>query len=107
VLIDTLPGSPPQQRLNFVVKHGGREAFVLSQTRAAIPFSAIPQGSRRIRVTAGRGVADGFAGPSGSGADILYLRWRLDGVTHELAATLASWLTESEVRAIAAALMEQ
>jgi hypothetical protein len=107
VFVDTLPGSPPQPRINFVVTRGGEAAFVLSETRALVPFSAIPQGSRRIRVAAGRGVADGFAGPSGSGTDIAYLRWRLDDVTYELDATLRSWLTEADVRALAAGLMER
>jgi hypothetical protein len=107
VFIDMLPGSPPQPRINFVVTRDAETAFVLSQTRALVPFSAVPQGSRRIRVNAGRGVAEGFAGPSGSGVEIAYLRWRLDGVTYELDATLRSWLTEEDVRAIAGALMVQ
>jgi len=105
VFVDMLPGSPPQPRINFVVTRDSEGAFVLSQTRAPALFSAIPQGSRRIRVNAGRGVADGFIGPSGSGVEIAYLRWRLDDVTYELDATLRSWLTEEDVRAIAAALM--
>jgi hypothetical protein len=102
-----LPGSPPEPRIHFVVSRDQQDAFVLSQTRAVVPFSAVPQGSERIRVTAGRGVAEGFVGPSGTGKDIVYLRWRLNDVTREFAATLGPSLTESEVRAIAAALMEQ
>jgi hypothetical protein len=107
VFVDTLPGAAPQPRVSFEVTRDAQPAFVLSQTRAPLPFSAVPQGSKRLRVAAGRGVAEGFVGPSGTGKDIMYLRWRLDDVTHELGATLGRSLTESEVRAIAAALMEQ
>ena len=72
-----------------------------------MPFSAIPQGTHRLRA-AGAGVtASGFAGPSGSGVDLAYLRWRTSGVTFELAATLHPWLTERDVRAIAEALITQ
>ena len=49
----------------------------------------------------------GFAGPSGSGPDLAYLRWRLGGVTFELAATLSHWLTEPDVQAIAEALISR
>jgi hypothetical protein len=107
VFVDTLPGTPPLPRVHFEVMRDAQPAFVLSETRAPLRFSAVPQGSKRIRVTAGRGVAEGFVGPSGTGKDVVYLRWRLDEVTHELAAILGPALTEPDVRAIAAALMEQ
>ena len=105
VFADVLPGDPPQPRLNFSVERGRDRAFILSETRALLPFSAIPQGTHWLQASADGVTAAGFAGPSGSGEDLAYLRWRVDGVTFELAATLYPWLTEQDVQAIAEALM--
>lgn len=107
VFLDVLPGDPPHPRVNFVVTHEGTDAFILSQTRAPQPFSAIPQGTHRLRVEAGEVVAAGFAGPSGGGSDLAYLRWRVSDVTFELAATLGPALTERDVQAIARAMIAQ
>lgn len=105
VFTDVIPGSPPQPRINFVVSRQGQEAFVLSETPASVPFSAIPISTHRVRVTVENVVADGFAGPSGTGVDTAYLRWRTHDVTFELAATLRPWLTEGDVRSLAAGLI--
>ena len=102
-----LPADPPLPRINFIVERRGERAFILSQTRALLPFTQIPQGTHRLRVAAGDAVADGFAGPSGSGPEIAYLRWRTAGVTFELAADLHPWQTERDLQAVAAALMER
>jgi hypothetical protein len=88
-------------------QQAGQQAFVLSQTHAPVRFTAIPQGSQPLRVVAGQAIAEGFRGPSGSGSEIAYLRWRRDDVTYEIDAVLTSWLTEGDLRAIAAALMEE
>lgn len=105
---DTLPeGGARHPRFHFLVRRGEERAYTLSQTGAAAPFRDIPLGSRRLRAAAGGLVASGFAGPAGTGGEIAYLRWRRDGVTHELAAALRPWLTERDVRAIAAALMRR
>ena len=92
-------------RVNFSVHREGEHAFVLSQTEARVPFRAIPLGSHWLRVGAGGQLAEGFAGPAGTGNDIAYLRWRRGGVTFELAATLRPWLTERDVQDLAAGLM--
>lgn len=94
-------------RVNFSVHREGDHAFVFSQTEARVPFRAIPLGSHWLRVDAGGLIAEGFAGPAGTGDDIAYLRWRHDGVTFELAATLRPWLTERDVQDLAAGLMER
>ena len=94
-------------RVSFVVDRGGRHAFTLSQTRAVVAFRAIPTGSHWLRVSAGGLSAEGFAGPTGAGVDLAYLRWRRDGVTFELQATLGTRLTEQGVQELAAALMER
>jgi len=49
--------------------------------------------------------AEGFVGPSGTGVEFAYLRWRRGGVTAELAATLRGRLTLGELERIAAALV--
>ena len=104
---DSLPEQGVRHpRANFVVGRDGRHAFTLSQTRAVVSFRAIPTGSHWLRVSAGGVTAEGFAGPTGAGVDLAYLRWRRDGVTFELQATLGSRLTEEDVQEIAAALME-
>ncbi len=92
-------------RVNFVVDRDGERGFILSQTRALLPFSQIPQSTHRLRASAGGVSADGFAGPAGTGEDIAYLRWRSGGVTFELSATLRPWLSESDVRTLAEGLM--
>ncbi len=94
-------------RVSFVVGRDGSHAFTLSQTRAVVAFRAIPTGSHWLRVSAGGLPAEGFAGPTGAGVDLAYLRWRRDGVTFELQATLGRRLTEQGVQEIAAALMER
>lgn len=106
VVTDTLPGTPPSSRVTFIVTRREERAFTFSATRAVVLFSAIPQGTHRLRIAAGRTVAEGFAGPSGTGMDSAYLRWRTDDITYELAATLHSWLTEADVRAIATAMLQ-
>ena len=93
-------------RVSFVVGRDGRHAFTLSQTRAVVAFRAIPTGSHWLRVAAGGVTAEGFAGPTGAGVDLAYLRWRRDGVTFELQATLGSRLAEEDVQEIVAALLE-
>ena len=104
---DSLPGDGVRHpRVNFVVGRDGRHAFTLSQTRAVVSFRAIPTGSHWLRVSSGGVTAEGFAGPTGAGVDLAYLRWRKDGVTFELQATLGPRLTEDGVEEIAAALME-
>ena len=100
---DQLPGGSP--RLHFNVGWRGEPAFLFSQTRALVPFSQIPQGTHRLRVTSGAITADGFAGPSGSGREIAYLRWRSSEVTSELSATLHGWLTEGDIKELAAGLI--
>ena len=107
VVVDYLPGDTPQPRVTFVVERRGSRAFLLSETRAVVPFSQIPQGTSRFRVSDGDVVADGFIGPSGSGEEIAYLRWRVAGVTHELAATVQPWQGQREIARVAEALMER
>ena len=92
-------------RVNFVVGRDGGRAFILSQTPALLPFTRIPQSAHRLRASAAGIEADGFAGPAGTGEEIAYLRWRRDGVTFELSATLRSWLTEQDVRELAETLI--
>jgi hypothetical protein len=94
-------------RVSFSVARAETHAFVLSQTEATLPFRAIPQGSHRLRASTEGVLAEGFAGPAGTGDDIAYLRWRRGGVTFELAATLRPWLTEGDVQRIAEALMRR
>lgn len=105
--MDTLPGEPPEVRVSFVVTRDGDDVFILSETRALQPFSAIPQGTHRLQAAALGVVATGFAGPSGSGTEIVYLRWRVEGVTFEFAGTLSPWLREREVQTIAESLIAQ
>ena len=106
VFADVLPeAGEPHPRVNFSVHRAGEHAFVLSQTEARVPFRDIPLGSSRLRAESDGRFAEGFAGPSGAGPDIAYLRWRRSGTTFELAATLRPWLTAADVRDIAAAMM--
>ena len=105
VIGDSLPGTPPQRRVSFIVERSGERLYVLSETRAPIGSSQIPQSTHRLRVSAATIVAEGFAGPSGSGGEMAYLRWRTEGVTYELDATLGRALDEAEVKRIASALM--
>lgn len=108
VFADALPEAGRQHpRVNFSVHRDGEHAFLLSQTEATVPFLAIPLGSHRLQVEVDGRYAEGFAGPSGAGVDIAYLRWRRDGVTFELAATLYPWLTERDVQGLAAGMMER
>lgn len=105
VVGDTLPGTPPARRISFIVERNGERSYVFSGTRAAIGSSQIPQGTRRFSVSAGPAVAEGFIGPAGGGGEMAYLRWRTDGVTYELDASLGRALDEADVRQIATALM--
>ena len=108
VFEDSLPEQGRQfPRVNFSVHRDGDHAFVLSQTEATVPFRAIPLGSHHVQVEVDGRFAEGFAGPAGTGDDIAYLRWRRDGVTFELAATLHPWLTEHDVQDLAAGMMER
>lgn len=105
---DSLPEEGVRHpRVSFVVGRDGRHAFTLSQTRAVVSFRAIPTGSHWLRVSAGGLSAEGFAGPTGAGVDLAYLRWRRDGVSFELQATLGPRLTEQGVQDIAAELMRR
>lgn len=45
---DLVPGDPPQTRVTFVVVRGDDRAFMLSETRALLAFTAIPQSTRRV-----------------------------------------------------------
>lgn len=105
VAIDALPGAPSERRISFIVERNGERAYVLSETRVPIVSTQIPQGTRRLKVSAGPVVAEGFVGASGSGGEMAYLRWRTDGVTYELDATLGRAVDEADVREIATALM--
>ena len=105
---DSLPEQGVRHpRVNFVVGRDGGHAFTLSQTRAVVSFRAIPTGSHWLRVSAGGVTAEGFAGPTGAGVDLAYLRWRRDGVTFELQATLGPRLTEQDTQEIAEELMQR
>jgi hypothetical protein len=84
-----------------MVTRDRQRAFLFSQTTARLPFTQIPQGTHRLSVLGAGIVADGFAGPAGTGDEIAYLRWRRDDVTFELSATLRPWLTEQDIRRLA------
>lgn len=107
VIVDTLPGAPPQRRVSFIVERSGRRSYVLSQTRVPVTSTQIPQGTHRLRVAAGDVIAQGFAGPTGSGGEMAYLRWRIDGITYELDATLGGALDEAEALRIVRAVMQR
>ena len=107
VFVDTLPGEPVQPRVTFIVESNGERAFIFSETRAMLPFSAIPQGTQRLTVQRAGVSARGFAGASDDGGEISYLRWRIGGVTFELFAALESWQTLRDVELLAAALIER
>jgi hypothetical protein len=102
VLVDRVQGGQP--RISFLVQRHGERAFVLSQTRAEMRFTAIPQGTHRLRVAAPGVVTDGFAGPSGTGTDSAF-RWRVDGITFELDALLGRRLSGREFRQLAEGMM--
>jgi hypothetical protein len=102
-----MPGDDAQPRVTFIVKRGGDVAFTLSETRARMPFTAIPQGTRRVTVEREDVLAEGFTGPSGSGSEISYLRWRIGEVTYELSATLEHWQTLADVQFVAGAMIER
>ncbi len=107
VLVDELPGETTAPRVTFVVERQGSRAFLLSETRALLPFTRIPQSTAPFRVSSGDIVAEGFIGASGSDQEIAYLRWRVAGVTHELAATVQPWQDRDEIARVARALMER
>ena len=106
VFVEDFPGSRPAPRVHVVVQRRGERLFILSETRALVPFTAIPQSTRRLEVRAGGAEAAGFVGPSGSGPETAYLRWRKDEVTYELNATLGGWFTLRRFERLAAATME-
>lgn len=107
VLEGSVPAQPPEPRISYIVDRRGERAFTLSETRAELPFRAIPPNTEHLRAGAGEVTAAGFAGTASGGDEIAYLRWRIDGVTYELAATLYPWLTPSDVQTIAAALIDR
>lgn len=108
VYVDVIPRDAREPRISFVVASRGQEAFVWSQTRDMVPFTAIPAGTHHLTLNVDEIVARGFAGPSGDGTDTAYIRWRSGaGVTYELAATLRPWLTESAVLDLAEGLMKR
>ena len=92
--------------MNFLVTRAQEPAFTFSQTTAEVPFTQIPQGTHRVRIQTGSAVAEGFAGPSGNGPDIAYLRWREEPFTFELSATLGARQTESDVVQLVRGLMD-
>jgi len=106
VFVAMLPGSQSQPRISFIVSRNGERAFILSETRAEVPFTAIPQSTHRLTTSVSGVTASGFAGPAGTGEDIAYLRWRVGGVTYELSATLRPGFTEHDVQKLAGALIE-
>ncbi len=105
VTVDVLPEGAGLPRLSYIVEGPGGASFSFSRTRAELPFRAIPQGSRHVRVAAAGATAEGFVGPSGTGVEFAYLRWRRDGVTAELTGTLRGRLTLAELERIAGALL--
>ncbi len=107
VTASALPGTPPPRRVSFIVEQSGERLYVLSETRAPVTSSAIPQSTHRLRLVVEDVVAEGFAGPSGSGGETAYLRWRTADITYELDATLGRALSETETQQIAAALMRR
>lgn len=107
VVGDTLPGPLPLLRISFVVERDGERSYVFSQTRSPITSFQIPQSTHRLRLSTGAVVAEGFAGPSGSGEEMAYLRWRTGDVTYELDATLGRTLDEAEAKQLATALMQR
>jgi hypothetical protein len=104
VIVDRMPaeGGGFVPRVSQVVARDGEQQFVFSETRAPVPFFAIPNGTRSLVVDlAGKAEpARGFVGTSPSGSAIAYLRWRADDVTRELAATLHPVFTEADLVAL-------
>lgn len=99
VTLDTPAGSP---RITFVVGDGGT-LFLLSQARAVTPFLQIPEGTTRIDWAVEGIPVAGFEGTTGSGASILYVQWKSDGIVYELQATPAGRLTPAAARSLARA----
>jgi len=102
-VFDDSVGADP--RINFLVSREGERIFIFSQTRGEVPFRAIPRSTHNIAITSGDVTAAGFAGPSQAGDDLAYLRWRVDGITYELAATLTPWFDEADTLDTAGALI--
>ncbi len=107
-IFDDSVGSAP--RINFRVVRDGERIFIYSQTQGEVPFHAIPRSTHNIAITAtsatGHAItASGFAGPTQGGDDIAYVRWRTNGITHELAAILTPWFDEPDALKTAAALI--
>lgn len=99
VFVDAMPAdSGFVPRINQAVDRDGTRVFVFTEGRAPVPFRAIPQGTRPLRVTlpASDEQPSGFVGAS-AGTDIAYLRWRDEGVTREVAATLSPVFTERDL----------
>jgi hypothetical protein len=111
-IFDNSVGSVP--RINFLVERDDQRTFIYSQTKGEVPFVAIPRSTHNIATSATTAAGDsvtasGFAGPTageaGGGDTIAYLRWRTDGITHELAAILTPWFDEPDALQTAAALI--
>ena len=107
LFVDTVPGGDAfEPRFNQVVEHRGARAFVFGQSRAMLAFAAIPEGTRWVQlddVDADPGIR-GFVGPSGSGGDIAYLRWRREGLSSELSASLSPSFTYADLLRLARAM---
>lgn len=108
VLIDSAPadGGGFAPRVSQTVARDGEQVLVFSETRAPVPFRAIPEGTRSLVVEldaeSGPARSDGepargFVGTSASGSAIAYLRWRRNDITHEVAATLRPVFTEGDL----------
>lgn len=107
LFVDTVPGGEGfKPRFNQVVEYRGSRAFVFGQSHAMLAFAAIPEGTRWIRPDELGAEADirGFVGPSGSGGDIAYLRWRREGVSSELSASLGPSFTYADLLRLARAM---
>ena len=111
-VFDNSVGSAP--RINFLVERRDERVFVFSQTQGEIPFRAIPRSTHNIAITTTTAAGDevtasGFAGPTaaevGVRDNIAYLRWRIEGITHELATILTPWFDEQDTLNTAAALI--
>jgi hypothetical protein len=110
-IFDDSIGSTP--RINSQIERRDERIFIFSQTRGEVPFHSIPRSTHNIAVAATTAAGDsvtasGFAGPPaavGGGAGGAYLRWRINGITYELAAILTLWFDESDVLQTAAALI--
>lgn len=111
-VFDNRVGAAP--RINFLVERRDERVYIFSQTQGEVPFLAIPRSTHNIAITATTAAGDqvtasGFAGPTasevGGGDNIAYLRWRTNGITHELATILTPWFDEQDTLNTAASLI--